>query len=200
MFRVLALIEILYYVDCQSHIPHIKPQCIQVCTEMTFCGQFVSVHSPFTSDLRPWQIWAKKRYWRWPPAPIRWHCHLFCTVFFYINISCEWKANQINCIHQDAEIRAPFKPAKYISGCLLIFLLSKVNLNQAWLWKMSNAVGCWLLTKLIMLHQEYYLKSCLGFIWNIWTHIKWAALLANLKISPSKRVSCITHWLDDEAK
>ena len=28
---------------------------------MTFCDQFVSVHSPFTSDLRPWLIWAKKK-------------------------------------------------------------------------------------------------------------------------------------------
>ena len=41
-------------VDCQSQIPHIKPQCMQVCIQMTFCGKFVSVHSPFPSDLRPW--------------------------------------------------------------------------------------------------------------------------------------------------
>ena len=37
--------------DCQSQIPHIKPQCIKICTQMIFCGQFVSVHSPFKSDF-----------------------------------------------------------------------------------------------------------------------------------------------------
>ena len=38
---------------CQSQILHIKPPCLQVCTQITFCAQLVSVHSPFPSDLRP---------------------------------------------------------------------------------------------------------------------------------------------------
>ena len=52
-------------VDCESQILHIKPPCLQVCTQITFCAQFVGAHSPFPSDLRPWWIWAEKGYWRW---------------------------------------------------------------------------------------------------------------------------------------
>ena len=41
-------------VDCQFQILHIKPTCLQVCTQMTCNAQFVSMHSLFPSDLRPW--------------------------------------------------------------------------------------------------------------------------------------------------
>ena len=55
-------------------------------TNMTFCGQFVTVHSPFSSDLRPWSIWAKKGTGGDPP-PLRVTLSPFFTVFFYCGAS-----------------------------------------------------------------------------------------------------------------
>ena len=55
MFGVLAIVEILNYRILPIPDPtHQATLLSSMQTNMTFCGQFVSVHNPFPSDLRAW--------------------------------------------------------------------------------------------------------------------------------------------------
>ena len=55
VFGVLAIVEILNYRGSPIPDPTHKATLLSsMQTNMAFCGQFVSVHSPFPSDLRAW--------------------------------------------------------------------------------------------------------------------------------------------------
>ena len=54
-FRVLAIIEIPHYRGLPITDPANQATLLKnMQTNITYCGQFVSVHSPFSSDLRAW--------------------------------------------------------------------------------------------------------------------------------------------------
>ena len=77
-------------------------------TNMKFGGLFVSVHSPFPSDLRTWYIKVISMNWGWPPSAPHGQCPPLFT-FFYMRASQNRNAlREVDCYRRNA------------TGCLIM--------------------------------------------------------------------------------
>ena len=75
---------------------------------MKFGGLFVSVHSPFPSDLRTWYIKVKSMNWGWPPSAPHGQCPLLFTSFYMRASQNRNALREVDCYRRNA------------TGCLIM--------------------------------------------------------------------------------